>query len=219
MDYVDTKFRYLTKNLRVWGEIHTRYFPWRITRDPYNLLMAEVMLHRTKAKQVAGIYSKFIQKYPDIRSLAVANSAELIDILYPLGLHWRIELMHKMAIEIVAKYKGVIPTEKEELLALPGVGEYIASALRCFSLGHPEPLLDTNTVRIIGRYFGKKITESSRRSKNFKKICSAIIDQSNPREFNYAMIDFGALICKSKDPLCKKCPISNHCTLFNSNKN
>jgi len=181
--------------------------------------MAEVMLHRTKAEQVAGIYLKFIQKYPDIRSLAAANSSELIDILYPLGLRWRIELIHKMAKEIIVKYKGIIPTEKEELLALLGVGEYIASAVRCFSSGYPEPLLDTNTVRIIGRYFGEETTESSRRSKNFIKIYSATIDQSNPREFNYAMIDLGALICKSKDPLCKKCPISNHCTFFNRNKN
>ena len=218
MDPFVAKCQNLSKMLRAWGKIHTRHFPWRITRTPYNVLIAEVMLHRTKAEQVASIYSEFIQKYPDIRFLAEANSADLIDILYPLGLHWRIELMHKMAKEIVEKYSGIIPIEKEKLLALPGVGEYIASALRCFSLGYPEPLLDTNTVRIIGRYFGMKISESSRRNKNFRQIYSTLIDRYKPREFNYAMIDLGALICKANDPLCEKCPISNQC-LFKSYKN
>ncbi len=211
MDYFDTKCRHLVDNLQVWGEINTRRFPWRITRNPYNVLIAEIMLHRTKAEQVVSIYSTFIQKYPDIRSLASATSTELIEILYPLGLHWRIRLMHKMAVVIVKKYNGIMPMEKEDLLNLPGVGEYIASALRCFSLNYPEPILETNTVRIIGRYFGMNTSESSRRDKKFRQIYSTIINLCNPREFNYAMLDLGALICKPKNPRCNECPIQDSC--------
>jgi A/G-specific adenine glycosylase len=119
--------------------------------------------------------------------------------------------MHKMAVVIVKKYNGIMPMEKEDLLNLPGVGEYIASALRCFSLNYPEPILDTNTVRIIGRYFGMNTSESSRRDKKFRQIYSTIINLCNPREFNYAMLDLGALICKPKNPRCNECPIQDSC--------
>lgn len=169
------------------------------------------MLHRTKADQVVSVYSRFLERFPTIDALSAASITDVKKVLYPLGLRWRTEFLHQMAKEIVGEHSGKIPSEKKELESLPGVGDYIASAVRCFSLGHPEALLDTNTVRILGRFFGIKVTDSSRRSRRFRELYLSLIDARRPREFNYAMIDLGGLVCTSKNPLCNSCPVSKIC--------
>jgi len=198
------------KLLGWWKERH-RDFPWRNTRDTYQTLISEVLLHRTKAEQVVSVYKVFLKKYPTMKLLSTAPISDVKRILHPLGLHWRTELLHQMAKEITQKYDGKIPTEKEELESLPGISHYIASAVRCFSLGYPEALLDTNTVRVLGRFFGIRVTDSSRRSQRFTQLHLSLIDTKHPRQFNYAMIDLGALVCKPKNPLCNICPLSKMC--------
>jgi A/G-specific adenine glycosylase len=133
------------------------------------------------------------------------------DLLHPLGLNWRAELLLHMASEIMRKHNGKIPFEKEKLESLPGVGRYISSAVRCFAFGYSETLLDTNTVRILGRVYGIAINDSSRRSKSFEKLYESLIDVRHPENFNYAMIDLGAVICKPKNPSCHICPLNTVC--------
>jgi len=203
----------LSKELLNWWAKNKRIFPWRETRNPYNVLMSEVLLHRTKAKQVVSIYEEFVAKFPTIADLSNANLDEVTRLLLPLGLHWRVKLLHQMAALIVQEYKGKIPSSKRELESLPGIGHYISSAVRCFTFGYPEPLLDANTVRILGRIFGVQVTDGSRRKKSFQELAQSILDRDNPREFNYALIDLGALVCKPKKPLCPACPLNQMCQL------
>lgn len=203
----------LSKELLIWWAKNKRIFPWRETRNPYNVLVSEVLLHRTKAKQVVSIYEEFIAKFPTIADLSNANLDEVTRLLLPLGLHWRVKLLHQMAALIVHEYKGKIPSSKRELESLPGIGHYISSAVRCFTFSYPEPLLDANTVRILGRIFGVQVTDGSRRKKSFQELAQSILDRDNPREFNYALIDLGALICKPKKPLCVACPLNQMCQL------
>jgi len=146
-----TSFR---KRLLAWGQKHFRPFPWRCTADPYRVLIAEVMLHRTQASQVVPVYEQFIARYSDVATLAKAKREELRKSLRPLGLHWRIDLMHEMASDLMVRFHGQVPQEKGELLSLPGVSEYIASAVLCFAWNSPQPLIDTNTVRVTGRCSG-----------------------------------------------------------------
>jgi A/G-specific adenine glycosylase len=171
------------------------------------------MLHRTRADQVVPVYNNFISNYPTVYDITKAKIEDIKTILHPLGLFWRNKLISKMALEIVIKYNGTIPTSLEELESLPGVSQYIAAATRCFAFGYPEPTLDTNTVRIIGRVLGLKINENSRRDPNFKKLYEQIIDKKYPKNFNYAMIDLGSLVCTPKNPKCNLCPFSEFCTL------
>ena len=137
-----TAFR---KALITWGREYFRSFPWRLTKNPYQILMAEVMLHRTQALQVVPVYNRFIEQYPDVPTLARASKEELHDLLYSLGLRWRINLIHTMATELMVRFDGQIPEKKTDLMTLSGISEYIASAVCCFAWGQPEPLIDTNT--------------------------------------------------------------------------
>jgi A/G-specific adenine glycosylase len=201
-------------NLDDWWQNNKREFPWRSTKVPYEILIAEVLLHRTRAEQVAPIYLKFIDSFPTIGSLAEANLGEIQAILHGLGLNWRIELLHKMAQEIENKHNGKIPENKDDLKSLPGVSDYIASAVMCFAFNRSEPLLDTNIVRVIGRVFALRVTDSSRRSSNFKKLYIAIGCKKNPRNFAFAIIDLGALVCLPSKPLCNACPVRDMCSYF-----
>jgi len=199
------------ENLLKWWKKNKREFPWRKTRDPYKILVSEILLHRTRASQVIPVYLEFLNRFPTIAALSEASIENVKKLLYPVGLSWRTELLHKMGLEIMKKYEGKIPFKRKELEALPGVGHYITAAVRCFCYGYPEVLLDTNTVRIIGRVFGIEKTDSSRRSRQFRELYESLIDQRYPREFNYAMIDLGALLCKPRNPVCNICPLSEKC--------
>jgi A/G-specific adenine glycosylase len=165
------------------------------------------------------VYGLLIEKYPTLKALISAKKTELYDILRPLGLRWRIEFLHRMVKELEAKFEGKIPRDKNSLLSLSGVSDYIAGAVRCFAWNLPESLIDTNTVRIIGRVFGLKIKDSSRRNAQFKYLSSALLDSDDSRAFNYAMLDLANSICtKTKAPDCKQCPIMNWCAYGSAQK-
>ena len=195
-----------------WGKQYFRPLAWRLTEDPYRILIAEVMLHRTQAVQVVPVYKAFIEKYPNLEALALATSAELHKDLYPLGLHWRTGMIPKMADELMTSYRGVIPVEKSDLVSLDGVSQYIASAVRCFAWNLPEPLVDTNTIRVVGRLFGLKTTDSSRRNRYFHSLIRSLVDPFDARTYNYALLDLADEICiKRARPDCKRCPVRQSC--------
>lgn len=206
----------LAKKLLEWWKKNKRVFPWRESCDPYHVLVGEILLHRTKANQVVPVYQKFVEKFPTIATLANASFAEVRKIVHSLGLLWRTEALHKMAQDILTKFEGRIPVEREKLESLPGISHYIASAVRCFAFGYPEVLLDTNTVRIVGRVFGAQISDGSRRNRTFQRLYDSILDKENSRDFNYAMLDLGALVCLPSEPLCNICPVIQICVFGSS---
>ena len=173
--------------------------------------MSEVLLHRTRAEQVVPVYSRFIKRFPTPERLALSHPNQIRDITRSLGLFWRTDLLREMAERIQEHHNGKIPTSREELEELPGVGSYIAGAVGTFAYNRPEAILDTNTVRILSRVFHRRISDTSRRSKEFAELYSSLIDPNDPRRFNYAMIDLAAIICKSRVPLCSECPVLEHC--------
>lgn len=199
------------EDLLRWWEISKRDFPWRHASDPYYVFVAEVLLHRTRASQVVPVYTEFIGEFPTVKSLSDASLDDLRRITHSLGLLWRIDLLHQAASKIVGEFNGDLPYSRKELESLPGVSHYIASAIRCFAFNQAEVLLDTNTVRITGRVFDLKASDSSRRSKRFRELYRSLLDVKHPRQFNWAMIDLGAIICKPKNPLCTICPVSRKC--------
>jgi A/G-specific adenine glycosylase len=200
------------RRLISWGRRHFRGFPWRLTADPYRILLAEVMLHRTQRVQVAQVYRGFVQRYPDAVALGKASRQELQRELGSLGLHWRIDLIHEMAAVLGDRHKGRIPRDKSELSRLPGVGDYIAGAVRCLAWNLPEPLLDTNTVRVVGRLFGLEQRDSSRRNRTFRNLLAGLIDPAEPRAFMYSLLDLADEVCTAKvPPACEKCPVWRWC--------
>lgn len=197
-----------------WGDDNLRDFLWRRTSNPYEIIIAEIMLHRTKASQVEPVYKNFIKKYSSFKEICYADEEEIIADIATLGLKWRIKSLRDMSCYLSNKYDGDVPHKKRELLELPGVGPYIASAVLCFAYDLPEPLLDTNTVRVIGRLFDLTITDSSRRSKKFENIMRNLVDLGTCKKFSLSLIDFAGAICRSIDPLCPECPINNLCSFY-----
>lgn len=200
------------KALISWGLEHFRPLPWRLTENPYNILMAEIMLHRTQANQVGPIYNKFIKKYPTLYLLAIGNRNDIEELLYPLGLHWRVDLLHQMVLKLMGLFEGIVPQDKLHLLSLPGVSEYIAGSVRCFTWDFPEPLIDTNTVRVVGRLFGLELKDSSRRNRVFRQLISGLVDKDYPRAYNYALLDLADQICTKRiSANHSQCPILAWC--------
>jgi A/G-specific adenine glycosylase len=195
-----------------WGHGHYRAWSWRADQDPYRVLIAELMLHRTQAKQVEPVYKTFFQRYPDVATLSRADCPELKVFLYPLGLSWRVGLIVEMARILMTDSGGEIPREREKLLELPGVSWYVASAVRCFAWDLPDAIVDTNTVRISSRLFGLTAKDSSRRNPLYRALIAKLLDVEQPRAYNYALLDLAALVCtKALPPRCESCPIRAHC--------
>ncbi|MGB9938408.1 DNA glycosylase [Methanosarcina sp.] len=206
------KIKIIRTELLIWGEQNLRKFPWRETSDPYKILIAEVMLHRTKADQVSNIYEEFILKYPDFESIVEAGREAIKNDLKSLGLFWRADLLYDMAVEVIEKYGGKLPIDREKLMAMPGVGNYISAAILCFGYNLPEPVLDTNTVRVLGRIFGLKITDSSRRSKLFYDVMYDLVNFWDPRTVSFALIDFANAVCiAGEKPRCDICNLRDIC--------
>ena len=201
-----------------WWEDHKRVYPWRFEKDPYKVLIAEIFLHRTNSSQVEKIYKDFVKKFPEIKSLLKAKKDEILPLLQSLGLKWRQELFNKMILTLREKYGGNIPLNYKELKSLPGIGNYIAAAVIIFTLNTPLPLLDSNIVRVTGRLFCLKITDSSRRSRLFHDYIYCLTYKNDPRIFYYALIDFAALVCKPQNPDCNKCPFENICCFYNRHR-
>lgn len=197
--------------LLAWHVEHARTFPWR-SSSPFHILVAECLLHRTRASQVAPIYNAFVVRYPAPENLATADPAEVRKALAPLGLSWRIDLMIGMAQQIVTAHGGSVPDTRADLLALPGVGPYIADAVLCFGFQQPVALVDANTIRIAGRYlYAVEWKGDARRAQQVVRSVARLVDPARPVPTNYALLDFGALVCTARNPACGNCPVSQHC--------
>jgi A/G-specific adenine glycosylase len=205
---------FIRHKLRGWWLTNRRRFDWRETRDPYRILIAELMLHRTRAAQVLPVYRRFIQLYPSFRKASAARPDQIETMLAPLGLRWRSTLVQELITVIRTRMHGKVPQSREELQSLPGVSNYIAGAVLCFSRNEPELLLDTNIVRVVGRLTGTPVTDGSRRSGRFRDLLRPLIPEESPREFYFALIDLGALLCKPKNPECRICPLNVGCNYW-----
>ncbi len=194
-----------------WFKHNARKYPWRETKDPFRVLIAEIMLQRTKADQVKNVYECLFYEYPDLQSLSVADSKKIEKILYPLGLKWRVPAFGLVARDIREKYKSKVPDERDELKKLPGVGDYVAGAVLSIAYGKKEWIVDSNIVRLFRRYFGIETSKEGRRDKHVIKIAKMYSNCKNPRQTNLAILDFSALICKPVRPLCQDCILLKYC--------
>ena len=200
------------ENLMKWHVTHTRQFPWRAGADPWHVLMAEVCLHRTRADQVVPVYEA-LTRVATTPSQMIDNADIVHEAMRSLGLHWRADLMVDMARALVLEHSGRVPDSLDELLRLPGVGDYVANAVRVFAFGQRSVLVDTNTTRIISRVRGiENVGQWHLRSEIYDLAGAEGADA----QFNYAMIDLGALVCRAQEPLCKECPVSQQCRMYNS---
>jgi len=197
-----------------WGEKHYRDYPWRRTRDPYRIMIAEFMLHRTRADQVVPVYTQFLQKYPDVYSLAEADPSDVKEVTEHLGLHWRSGHFIGAAKYVVEHYQGIFPDDESGLRAIPGVGEYVSGAIITICYKKPHRVVDANIARFINRFFGLQLTGEIRRKKEIRDLADTLFDVDEPGRFLFAVLDFSAAICRSKNPLHLKCPLRAKCKYY-----
>lgn len=198
-----------------WHKQNYRDFAWRKSSDPYVILISEILLQKTKAENVIPVFNIFIEKYSNANKLNNASFEDLKKEIEILGLYnQRAPKLQKLAKILVEKYDGKVPENINELLELPGIGNYIANAVMCFAFDYDVPLLDTNIGRIIQRIFSFEVTGEERKKKHVWDLIATFLPEGKSRQYNYSLIDFGALVCTSRNPKHNLCPLIEICDYY-----
>jgi len=212
MDSRDDTF---VKLILDWFKSNKREFSWRtLELSPFQVLIAELMLQKTNASQVENIFPRFIETYPNPESIANVSEDNLASLLQPLGLFNRRARDLKKTSEMILNLENMVPSEKKDLLNLPGVGDYIANAVLCFAFNKKMPIIDTNVGRIMKRIFSFPVKSAPSRDKKLAEKMEKLIPDRYFKEFNYAILDLAALICLPRKPRCEECPLTVICDYF-----
>ena len=208
-----------SNNLISWYSINKRELPWRNTKDPYKIWLSEIILQQTKIIQGLPYYNRFIKKYPNIQTLAFASEKEVLKLWEGLGYYSRARNLHKTAKIVIENFDGAFPSKHEELIKLPGIGDYTASAISSFSINEINPVVDGNVYRFLSRLIGIKIPINTNKSfKEFRNVAKVLMSKKNPSDFNQAIMEFGSLVCKPKNPICNKCIYQKNCYAYLNKK-
>jgi len=196
-----------------WGGKNRRDFAWRRTEDPYSVFVAESLVQRTKASQVEPIYLKFLQKWPDIKSLSKATQRDLKSVIGTLGLEYRVRRIQAIAQQLMNLFGGSIPNKLAELKRLygKGFGDYIAHAVLCFAFRQDVPVVDKNVERILKRVFSIETRRDGHRDRKLWTFAAGLVPEGRAKDYNWSLLDFGALLCTPKNPKCPTCPVLEIC--------
>ena len=196
-----------------WRENH-RDLPWRQTRDPYRILVSEVMLQQTQVDRVIPYYERWLEAFPTVEALAAAPTAEVIRLWAGLGYNRRAVNLQRTAQAVVDR-GGEFPHDVESLRTLPGIGPYTSGAIACFAFEQDVPFIDTNMRRVLHRVFlGPEIPEQLATDREITALAAEVIPPGNGWTWNQALIEFGALHCTARKPLCVVCPLQQSCAAW-----
>ena len=205
-----------TQDLAKWHSKNKRNLPWKKDKDPYKIWISEIILQQTQVIQGTPYYEKFIAHFPNIETLASADLDSVLALWTGLGYYSRARNLHKAAITLKQKHSGSFPRTYQEIINLPGIGEYTASAICSFAYNKPYAVVDANVIRILARYLGiEEIISSSKVIKDIKDKALTFLDKKNPGAHNQAIMDFGATVCTPKKPMCNNCLFQSNCVAFN----
>jgi A/G-specific adenine glycosylase len=207
------------KKLLKWNrDLNKRSMPWKGEADPYRIWLSEIILQQTRVEQGTAYYEKFIAGFPTVMDLAGAREKDVFKYWEGLGYYSRCRNLIATAKKIARDYRGIFPSSYPEILALPGIGPYTAAAIASFAFGLPYAVVDGNVERVLSRYFGINTpVNTSAGKKLYAELASELLDKTNPSVYNQAIMDFGATICKPKNPLCSVCVQSKQCQAFQNN--
>lgn len=191
--------------------------PWRETRDPWQILISEMLLRKTTAAQVEEVFPHISSRSP--QELANMPREELEGMLTPLGIQReRARLLQRVAEEVMERGAELL-RDKSELLSLPGVGPYTANAVLCFSFGEPEPTLDRNMIRVLERVFSFRSKRSRPHTDpDFWEFATSLVPVESPNEYNWGILDLAARICRPSGPRCSECPLLQICDYCQENR-
>ena len=211
-----SRLRRVHAGLLRWYQEQGRRLPWRQTRDPYAILVAEMMLQQTQVDRVMPKYTAFLAAFPTIAALAAASRGEVIRHWAGLGYNRRAVHLHRIAQQVVADHAGVLPTDPATLRTLPGIGRYTAAAVACFAAEAPVAVLDTNVRRVLGRVFLEAWLDDDERTEPPPEptgwlLAAAALPRRTAYAWNQALMDLGATVCTAARPACRVCPLAQVC--------
>ncbi|NNF02440.1 MAG: A/G-specific adenine glycosylase, partial [Bacteroidia bacterium] len=207
----------ISQRLIEWYDRHKRDLPWRNTRDPYLIWISEIILQQTRVEQGLPYFEKFIENFPNVKSLAEADEDEVLKLWQGLGYYSRARNLHNASKSVMNDHSGSMPGNYSSLKKLKGVGDYTAAAVASFAYKEAKAVVDGNVIRFISRYFG--IEDEVNSAKGIRQISDAaseILDKDDPDIHNQAIMEFGALQCIPSNPDCSSCPFQNNCFAFNN---
>lgn len=198
--------------LMAWYEYARRDLPWRETRDPYRVLVSEMMLVQTTVAAVVPYYGRFLARFPTVQALAEADTDDVLKAWEGLGYYRRARQLQEAARAVVGRHGGVFPDDPDAVRALPGVGRYIAGAVLSFAFDRPAPIVEANTQRVLVRWLAwPGGLKSSATQARLWAAAGRLVPPQNPGTFNQAFMELGALICTPRAPRCLVCPVSEEC--------
>ncbi len=196
-----------------WFDQSARVLPWREKPTPYHVWVSEIMLQQTRVEAVKPYYDRFLQRLPDVESLAAVSDDELLKLWEGLGYYNRARNLKKAANQVLEEYQGIIPSSKEQLLSLAGIGSYTAGAIASIAYDQAVPAVDGNVLRVISRVLAN--TEDildPKTKKKFEELVEQIIPKERPGAFNQALMELGAMVCvPNGEPKCNECPWNSFC--------
>lgn len=194
--------------LLTWYREFGRHLPWRESRDPYRIWISEIILQQTRVEQGLAYYLRFVERFPDVASLAEASLDEVMKYWQGLGYYSRARHLHEAARSV----QGVFPRTYEEVRALSGVGDYTAAAICSFAYDMPCAVVDGNVYRVLTRFFGiDRPIDSAAGKREVGQLANELLSKEHPADYNQAIMDFGALLCTPRQPQCAACPLSGGC--------
>lgn len=204
-----------SEQLLAWYSTSFRALPWRKTKNPYAIWLSEIILQQTRVEQGMKYYFAFLENYPTILALANASEDDVLRLWQGLGYYSRARNLHATAIQVRDQYNGIFPSTYLEILALPGIGPYTAAAIASFAYNIPEAVVDGNVYRFLSRLFDIQTPiDSSKGQKEFKLLAQSLLNPNQPGDFNQAMMEFGAMVCKPANPECLKCVFREQCYAY-----
>ena len=196
-----------------WYEANSRSLPWRETQSPYSIWISEIILQQTRVAQGIDYYRRFMEQFPTVEALAQASEDEVLRLWQGLGYYSRARNLHRAAQQIGSTDR--FPATYDSLRALAGVGDYTAAAIAAFAYNLPYAAIDGNICRVLARLFDMSDDPATAAGKNrFRQAADQLLDTRNPRLYNNAMMELGALQCTPRDTSCDACPVQNHCLAY-----
>lgn len=201
-----------------WYDQEKRDLPWRNSSDPYAIWVSEIMLQQTRVETVRDYYHRWMERFPDIKSLAESDSDAVLKLWEGLGYYSRARNLHKAAQRIVAEMGGTFPSSAKQIMTLPGIGPYTTGAIASIAFGQPVPAVDGNVLRVISRIFALPEIDQRSVQAAIKNQVAMSFPESRAGDYTQALMELGALVCIPRNPVCSKCPLRGECQAYAQNK-